>query len=265
MPINEPFEYLTFGGTFSRTFSLWFDRFDFFTSIAAVVLVPLTALTISVGLVSAIWIVETEEIPDFHPKHLPLIIFIFGMQYFVYSLATIIGRGAISLGVARMYVGQPVNMMDCLKEAWAKKCTLLTVSLFMGSAMLFAVAILATFIFIAVAFTNAFSIFLAVVVSLCVCAAGFYGYIGIVLTSPSIMIENFSGPIQGMKRSWELATGSRCYLFWTLFCLWFLNDMVSRALLNIFVGGDIMDVVFSLAGLVVAILPLLIYFPLHAM
>lgn len=62
MTIDEPFEYLTFGGTFGRTFSLWFDRFDFFTSIAGVVLIPFAVLNISVGLLAAIWIVEEEEV-----------------------------------------------------------------------------------------------------------------------------------------------------------------------------------------------------------
>jgi hypothetical protein len=79
------------------------------------------------------------------------------------------------------------------------------------------------------------------------------------------MIENFSSPMQGINRSWELTMGSRCYLMCTLFCLWFLNDLVSRLLHNIFVTGDIMDVFFSLAGIVVAVIPLLLYFPLHSM
>ena len=265
MPIDEPFEYLTFGGTFSRTFSLWMDRWEFFTTIAGIVLVPFTVLFVTIGLVAAIWIVEEGEIPDFHPKHLPLLMCIFGLQFLVYSLATIIGSGAISLGVARMYVGQPVTVMECLKDAWAKKCTLISVSAIMGSAMLVGVVMLSIFIGIAVASPNGLTIFLAVITSLAVIAAGFYWYIGIVLTNPSIMIENFSGPIQGMKRSWELVSGSRCYLICGLFGLWLMNDLVSRLFRNLFVGGDTMDLFFSLVGILISVLPLVLYFPLHAM
>ena len=58
MTIDEPFEYLTFGGTFRRTFGLWIERFDFFTSIAGIVLVPFAVLNISIGLLAAIWIIE---------------------------------------------------------------------------------------------------------------------------------------------------------------------------------------------------------------
>jgi hypothetical protein len=41
--------------------------------------------------------------------------------------------------------------------------------------------------------------------------------------------------------------------------------MVSRLLSNIFMTGDAMDILFSVAGIVVTILPLLVFFPLHAM
>jgi hypothetical protein len=265
MTIDQPFEYLTFGGTFGRTFSLWIDRFDFFTSIAGIVLIPFAVLNISVGLLAAIWIVEEEEIPDFHPKHIPLVIFIFALQYVVYALTTVIGKGAIILAVARMYVGQQVTLMECLKDTWAKKMPLVSVALFVGLAMLLTAAALAVFVGIAAAYPNPFTIFLAIMAGIVSVSGGLYGFIGVVLANPTIMIENFSGPVQGIKRSWELATGSRCYLLCTLFCLWFLNDMVSRLLHNIFVTGDIMDVVFSFAGLVVSVVPLLLYFPLHAM
>ena len=265
MPIDEPFEYLTFGGTFSRTFSLWMDHVEFFSTIAGIVLLPFTVLFVTIALVAAVWIVEEDEIPDFHPKHIPLVSFIFGLQYLVYSLATIVGRGAICLGVARMYVGQPVTVMECLKEAWAKKCTLISVSAIMGSAMLVGAVILSIFIGIATASPNGLTIFLAVITSVGVVVAGSYWYIGIVLTNPSIMIENLSGPIQGMKRSWELVTGSRCYLICGLFCLWLMNDLVSRLFHNLFVGGDVMDLYFSIVGILISVLPLVVYFPMHAM
>jgi hypothetical protein len=85
------------------------------------------------------------------------------------------------------------------------------------------------------------------------------------MTNPAIMVENISNPLQGIQRSWDLATGSRCYLLCTLFCLWFLNNMVSRLLHNMFVTGDVMDIMFSIAGIVVSVIPMLIFFPLHAM
>lgn len=264
MTIEDAFEYLTFGGTFSRSFSIWLDRFDFFTSIAGLVLIPFVVLNVSLAILIGVWAFETTEIPDFHPKHIPLVIFIFGLQFATYYLATVIGRGAIILGVARMYVGQRATMMECLKDTWAKKWTLISVFLIMGSAMLLGGGILLLFIAMALEYPNPLTIFLAVLISIVVGAAGWYGYIGIILTNPSVMVENFQGPVEGMKRSWELSTGSRCYILCTLFCLWFMNSMISQLLQNLFGGENLMETLFSAAGLVVSVLPLLIYFPLHS-
>jgi hypothetical protein len=265
MPIDEPFEYLSFGGTFSRSFQIWLDRFDFFGSIAGIALIPFVILEVSLAVLLAVWIIEEEEIPDFEPKHIPLVILVFGLQFLTYEFATILGRAAIIRGVAKMYVGQSVLVSECLREAWAKKGTLISVAMIVGLGFSLAIAVLVVSIQLAIMYRNPFTIIVAVFMGIAIGTAGFYGYIGIVLTNPSIMVENLSGPMLGIKRSWELASGSRCYLLCVLFCLWFLNYMVSRMLHNIFVSGDIMDVVFSLAGLVVNILPLLIYFPLHSM
>lgn len=265
MAIDEPFEYLTFGRTFSRAFGIWLDRFDFFSSIAGVVLVPFAVLMISLGLLLAVWIIEEEEVPNFHPKHIPVVILIFGLQFMIYEFATILGRAAIMRGVANMYVGQSVTLMECFQAAWAKKVPLISVSFIVGLGGALGIGVVALFVHLASSYPNPFTIFLAVVAGLVVLTGGAYAYIGVVMANASIMIENFSGPVQGIQRSWELATGSRCYLMCVLFCLWFMNQLLSRLLHNMFSSGDIMDAIFSLAGLVVSILPLLIYFPLKSM
>lgn len=40
MAIDDPFEYLSFGATLGRTFSLLFDRFDFFMGVSLIVIIP---------------------------------------------------------------------------------------------------------------------------------------------------------------------------------------------------------------------------------
>ena len=44
---DDPFQYLTFGGTFGRTFLLFFDRFDLYMAISAVVMVPFVLFFVS--------------------------------------------------------------------------------------------------------------------------------------------------------------------------------------------------------------------------
>ena len=106
MTIDDPFEYLTFGATFSRTFSLFFDRFDLFCAIAAIVMVPFVVLVLTLGIFGAYTLIEQEGIPDFQPKHIPLIAFVVFLQAVAYEMATVLGQGAISKAVAMMYVGQ---------------------------------------------------------------------------------------------------------------------------------------------------------------
>jgi hypothetical protein len=262
MTIEEPFEHLGFGGTFARAFHIWLDRFDFFGSIAAIVFVPFFVLFFGLGFLLGLWMIEKENIPEFHPKHIPLAIFVFGLEFMVYELATILGRAVIIRGVAKMYVGQPVTTMECLREAWAKKFPLISVSMIVGFGWTLGITVAALFVYLAFSHPNPLTVFLAVVVAIVVYCVGLYLYIGVVLAYPAIMIENFPGPLRGIKRSWDLATGSRCYLFCVLFCLGFINNLLNRMLHNMFVGGDIMDVMALLVG---SMMLFLVCFPLQSM
>jgi hypothetical protein len=265
MSIDEPFEYLTFAGTFGRTFGLFFDRFDFFMSLSAIVLVPYAVLMGTSAIFLASVVIREDEVPDFHPTHIPLISMILIIQLTGFTLVSIIGRAAIIRGVALIYIGQRPTQMSCLKAAWEKKWTLLGSNLLISGAL--AAGFLVPWIFacLAVVSPNVGTITLAVITGLAFIVAGLYGYVGVIVTNPAVVVENFSSPLQGIQRSWELATGSRCYLLCTLFSLWFLKSLVARLLHNMFATGDILDVLFSVVGIVISVIPMLVFFPLHSM
>mmetsp|Transcript_1703 Transcript_1703/g.3877 ORF Transcript_1703/g.3877 Transcript_1703/m.3877 type:complete len:349 (+) Transcript_1703:180-1226(+) len=264
MTIDEPFEYLTFGGTFGRTFSLFVDRFDLFMGLSGVVIVPFAVLLLTTSIIAASIIIREEEVPDFHPHHIPAIVLIVLVQLILYELCSVIGQGAVSKAVASVYVGQRPGFGHCLKDAWKMKWSLLGSSVLVYGAL--CVAFIPAWIFVAMAIMspNPLTITLAVLSGLAFVGGALYGYIGVVMVSPAIMIETIKNPIQAITRSWELATGSRCYLLCTMFCLWFINQLVARLLHNMFVTGDVMDILFSIVGIVVSIVPMLLFFPLHA-
>ncbi|KAG7349228.1 hypothetical protein IV203_011825 [Nitzschia inconspicua] len=264
MAIDEPFEYLTFGATFSRTFGLFFDRLDLFCAITGIVLVPFVILVLTMGIFAFSVFVREEEIPDFHPKHIPLIVFVVFLQGVAYEVATVLGQGAISKAVAMIYVGQQPTWVGCLRDSFKRTCTLLGSSILIYGTLF--VACLPPLIFLLVVTTNpnVLTIILAVVTCSAFVVVGSYGFIGVSMTKPAIMIEGFTNPLQGVMRSWELANGSRCYLMCTLFCLWLMSDLLTRLLHNMFVMGDILDAVFSIVGIIVSVVPLLLFFPLHA-
>lgn len=258
MTIDEPFEYLTFGGTFGRAFSLFVDRFDLFMGMSGVVIVPFAVLLLTISIIAASILIREEEVPDFHPHHIPAIVLVLLTQFILYELCSVIGQGAISKAVASIYVGQRPGFGNCLMDAWKMKWSLLGSSVLVYGAL--CVAFIPAWIFIALSIMipNPFTIILAVLSSLAFIAGGLYGYVGVVMVSPAIMIESIRHPVQAITRSWELATGSRCYLLCTMFCLWFLNQLVARLLHNMFVTGDVMDILFSIVGIVVSIVPMLL-------
>jgi hypothetical protein len=265
MTIDEPFEYLTFGGTFSRTFGLLIDRFDLFMGITGIVMIPYTILLVTLGIFIASVVIREEEVPEFHPTHLPTIILVVLVQMICYEFATVIGQGAISQAVSMLYVGQSPNWYQCVVAAWNKKWPLIGSSVLLYGGLF--VAFIPTWIIIVLAVTipNGFTIALAVLVGIAYVVMGQYVFIGLIMTSPAIMIEGHRSPIKGMTRSWELASGSRVYLLCTMFCLWFMGNLVSRLLNNMFVTGDIMDLMFSIVGVVVTVIPMILFFPLHGM
>jgi hypothetical protein len=265
MTIDEPFEYLTFGGTFSRTFGLLIDRFDLFMGITGLVMIPYSVLLLTLGIFVASVVIREEDVPDFHPSHVPMVVMIVLIQMIFYEIATVIGQGAISQAVAMIYIGQRPGWLQCVRSAWGKKWPLLGSSLLLYWGLFLAFIPTWVFIVVAVANSNGLTITLACLAGLVFFVSGLYAFIGLIMTSPAIMVEGHGSPIKAMMRSWELAAGSRCYLLCTLFCLWLIGNLVSRLLHNMFVTGDVMDVMFSIVGIVVSVVPMLLFFPLHAM
>jgi hypothetical protein len=228
-------------------------------------LVPFVVLVLTLGIFGASVLIREEEIPDFHPKHIPLIVFIVFLQGVAYEIATVLGQGAISKAVAMIYVGQQPNWMGCLRDSYKRACALLGSSILIYGTLFVAGLPAVIFLLVVTANTNALTIVLAVITCSAFILFGSYGFIGVSMTKPAIMIEGFSNPLQGVMRSWELANGSRCYLLCTLFCLWLMSDLLTRLLHNMFITGDILDAFFSIVGVIVSVVPLLLFFPLHAM
>ena len=261
--IDEPFEYLTFGGTFGRAFALFFDRFDLFMAISGVVMIPFALIFVSlvIAVVSAVFRNYDPE----ESGHALLGVLVFGVEILAYALATVIGQGAISNAVAKIYIGQQAEWLKCLKSAWKRKWSLLGASLLVDGS-LFVVIVLAWIgIFIAAWNPNAFTVILSIVLTIALIVGTAYVYSGLLLASPAIMVEGFASPIRGVKRSWELSTGSRCYLVCTMISFAFVCNLVYAFLNNLFGSGNFYIAMFNPIDMLVRLIPLSIYFPLHSM
>lgn len=233
---DEIFEYLTFGGTFGRVFRLFFDRLDVFMGISLVFSIPYIIFTVTL---------LTAEMygNDFVPGYVLMSAF----DFLVYELACVIGQGAISIAVAEIYIGRQPGWGTCLKRAWTVKWALVCSSLLLHAPLFVLIALPAFWFFILVEGVRS-GILLFVFLLVCVGAVGAsYWYSGLILSGPAIAIENFQSPIKGLKRSWELCTGSRCYVLTAMLCL-FVGRYIISSLLRLMFGilaGSFLDILIT--------------------
>ena len=263
---DDLFGYLTFGGTFRRAVALLFDRFDLFMAIAAVALVPFIIVFFSAVIV-VVKILSPGYIPSVEGNFGgPVTFLVFAIESFVYALATVIGQGAITMAVAKVYIGEQPEWLACLKVAWKRKWSLFCACILVEGSIFLGMMLLAGLIFLVATFSNGWTITLLVVFSIAFSVATVYAYSGLLLVSPSIVVEGFSSPIKGIKRSWELSTGSRCYLVCTMTSLGFFILLLNAFLVKLF-GKDYYSysyyMYFSPADFVIRIVPMAFYFPLH--
>lgn len=258
--IDDPFDYLTFGGTFGRSLEILFDRFDVFMAIAFIVMIPFSIIFITMifFLISSIFNNSEPDIVGLIFQFL-----LYGIEIAIYGLVTVIGRGAITHAVTQIYIGQPLGWLQCLKVAWKRKCSLIGAALVVYGVFVVAVITAALGFFLLLhKYVNNFTIILSVVFGIAFLGCATYLYTGVLLTNSTVMVENFSNPIKGMKRSWELSTGSRCYLLCTMLCLFMLFQLVTAFLHNLFGAGSFY-MVDSFIDLVIQLGSYVFYFPLH--
>jgi len=249
---DEMFEYLSFGGTFGRVFRLFIDRLDVFMGISLVFFIPYAILTVTfvTGLVT-----DARGF-DGDMDGVPKLLIMTCVDLLVYELACVIGQGAISIAVAEIYVGRRPGWGSCVKRAWVARWSLICSSFLVHSTLFLFLAIpmsiLAHFILTASSAMIILLMFLFVAFSL---FGSTVWYSGLILSSPAIAVENFSSPVKGMKRSWELSTGSRCYVFTTMMGIFWGQRLLGYILQKLF--GDFVGGIMSL-------MCLLLYLPIQA-
>ena len=279
LPDGDPFRFLTFGGTLSRTFRLFFEHADVFLTLSAVVMIPFVVIVVTYFLVAVSLAIREAEAEatgsyfGFYPHHIPMLATVLGFQILTYAVVTILGRGAMCRAVAEAYLGQTPDWKLCLQSAWKRKMPLLGASLLVAVAIL----VLAAFpvgIFAASVYRESFGlVFFGTLVLLAFAALYLYAYASTVMVIPTLMIEPLPIPpsgrycgfvcVEGLKRSWSLSAGSRCYILCSLLCMFVLHEISRQLLRNLFTNGGIFDSYFTIVGILVMMIPVALYLPLY--
>lgn len=249
---NEIFEYLTFGATFRRALRLFRDQFGLFMKLSAVFAVPYLVLNITLA-------IDLNRFLDKEPEYFQIKNFVvYGVELLLYELAIVIGHGAISIAVAEIYTGRQPQWLPCLKQAWSKKFSLIGSSLMVaGSAFaIYVLMIVSQLVVIGNGSKSLLRIMFSFAMAVLSMVLLFWWLTGLALTSPAIVIEKF-GPVRGMKRSWELSTSSKCYV-WSVMTIFsivmFFIGFLEGAIASAFMDAAIAQILNSLT--VILFLPM---------
>jgi hypothetical protein len=334
---DDPFRFLTFGGTFWRTFGIFLDHADIFLILSCLVVIPVIVIigTLWIFVISVVvreieaetarsnghghggghrYAVQDQDSSvysssdddfninnnnnnnnnynsnnddgsymGFYPHHIPMLATIVGLQLLTYAIVTILGRGAMCRAVAELYIGKSPDWKDCLMQVYkTRKGPLLgasvTVTLALGVPALLPVGLLT----LAIVKESFGLVLMGTLLLLGHGLMAFYAYASTVLVTPALVIEplpilgsNTIGGGRGggggclgvcfaaLQRSWDLSAGSRCYILCSLFSMFFVHELIRRLLHNMFASGDILD--FSFIGILMMMIPMILFLPLYAM
>mmetsp|Transcript_36199 Transcript_36199/g.75294 ORF Transcript_36199/g.75294 Transcript_36199/m.75294 type:complete len:339 (-) Transcript_36199:69-1085(-) len=273
---EELFAHLSLGQVFSRSINVFVDRFDVFMTLSAVVLVPAAIFGAVVGLtfgMEAIMIAkmhpeETEEeqamdMIQFLVNHTFAVAAVFLINIIVSTLTTLVGEGAMVRASADTYAAQPQGWWTCAKLGFQHFCALWGAGCIVGG-IIYGGMLFVGLLFVQAARSNSgFLAFLAFAGMITYGVALVYYISSVMLIFPVIIIEN-KGPMNAIRRSFEVSEGRRCYIFCAIFVLWVVKLIVAQLLHNIFNGDNPLAAILSPAGIIVSFIPDLIYLPLNS-
>lgn len=235
---DTTFERLTLDGSLRRTVSVYRKGFIGFTKIAALIL-GVTALVwaILLPILIATLHVNGRDFadPNYFEDRWKEFYLMFGAFQVISIILGAVAQGMIIKSVADIYLSQEPDFIDNLKLGLKKSGVI---------------------------------ILTALLVLICVCfgfillfAPGLYLAVMWFVVGPAIVIEN-NGVIESMKRSWELVSGSWCYVF----CMFLIVNFVTgvfQMIWSAFVAGgnDASHAIFSVTGSILALIPGLVFMP----
>ena len=188
---DATFERLSLDESLRRTFSVYRRGFGIFTLIALLFSAIMALLwEILLPILLTVLHVDGKDFvdPQYLMDHMKQFYLLLGANWVLTMLLGAVAQGMMIKAVADVYLEQSPDFKDCFKIGFKKAGVILLASL------LVLVPIMFGFLFFLV--------------------PGVYLAVLWFVVGPSIVIEN-KGIVESMKRSWELVSGSWCYVFCT--------------------------------------------------
>jgi hypothetical protein len=287
---SDPFQRLTAGGTFSRAFQILTSRYDLFFSIACFIFVPQLVLQITLShstgssfqtmnaflnqnMAAASYDAPTdlndaqkEAVADALVPDMMKVSAQVAMEYIILMVFAVAGNAAMCHAVAELYADRYPTWLASLRKGFSRWCDVF------GATMLFSVGLSLGYLVCVVGIfilsmlmpgwvVALFGFLVAVVFLVFAC----YISVSLMILQPVIMVEG-KGPIDSIKRCWELSSNNRCYIYCTSFCL-ALTSIVVQSVLFLMLSaaaGGTEGVHLGWAAFVMS-LPTMVYAPLSSM
>lgn len=186
------------------------------------------------------------------------------VEYIAFLIIGIAGEAAMAYAVAELYAGRTPDTMECLKKGFSRWCDLFGSSLLVGFGMGIGNLIMQGIMAGCIMSQKGILIFLAVMLFIGWIVVIVFMMVSLEILPPVLMIEG-EGPINSLKRCWELSWDNRCYIFCTLFGLGVCLNIATIILALVVVGMGGPDFAFSTVGSLITTLPLLFYLPMAIM
>ena len=221
------FQRLGLEETFSRLFHVFGQRWGVFLSISVLAYLLIWAVSMMtiflfVPLLANAKDNEADDAYGMLPIHYMIVLLI---DTAVYYAIMCIADGAIIRSVAEMYIHRVPNVHDTLQYGLQKLGPLFCTAMLIGLALGIPFGAVAVGIALAAEGSSAALLVLMIwsVIFICVLI-----WVTVVTyhVYPSIMVEN-QGIMGSIRRSWELSTGHRCYIF-TALLLFTISKMILR-------------------------------------
>jgi len=293
---NNPFQRITGGATFSRSFAIFMERYDLFLVLSGMIFIPLALMTATIthfigsSMATMTQAMDTtyyepdssadsyaydstnyydssanmDSITADFASNMASNMAAFGgqlvLEYILLMIVSIAGRAAMAYAVAEMYAGRDPNWRNCLKLGFSRWCDLFGAAFLVGFGIGFANGLVQA-IFMLLLYTQ--STIVAILASVGILAwhvVIIFVLVSLMILAPVIMVEG-QGPIKSIKRSLLLSWNNRCYIFCTVFCL-ALVGYTMQVIIALILYSASPSLMASGFGAVISLLPALIFVPL---
>ena len=186
------------------------------------------------------------------------------MEYTIALILSVASKAGMSYAVAQMYLDRPPHWIACFRKGFSKFCDVFCAMFLVNVGLVVANVIFSMLMSLLLEGHNILLNLLVFVFYLAWAVVNIYVLVPLMLVVPIVVVEQ-KGPVEAVRRCWNMSWDHRCYIFCTVFCLtviYYLFIIIMALLMNSIGGPELAQ---SLFGTLLRMSATLVYLPLVTM